>query len=318
MHQGNPPTLAVVAAVLKDGQGRVLVNQRPAGKPWAGYWEFPGGKIEAGETPRAALERELREELGLTVHAAQAWLQLSHDYPERRVELEVWRVRRYSGAAQAQEGQAFAWVRPEALGGLKLLPADAPIIKALRLPPQMLVTPAPGADREKFLRQLGDVLRHGMEFVQLRAPALARASYAGLAREVISLCREQGARVVLNADPEQARELDADGAHLSGVRLAQTKHRLIPREFLCGASCHDAAQIHRAQELGLDYVILGPVLRTPSHPQAKPLGWEGFKSIVALSELPVYAIGGMRAEALVKVREQGGYGVAGISGFWRG
>ncbi|MDE2274138.1 MAG: Nudix family hydrolase [Gammaproteobacteria bacterium] len=317
MDPGNPPTLAVVAAVLKDAQGRVLVNQRPAGKPWAGYWEFPGGKIEAGETPRAALERELHEELGLTVQAAQAWLQLSHDYPERRVELEVWRVRHYSGAAQAHEGQAFAWVRPEALGGLNLLPADAPIVKALRLPPQMLVTPAPGADREKFLRQLGNTLQHGVEFVQLRAPALA-AAHADLARAVISLCREYGARVVLNADPELARELHADGVHLNGARLAQTKHRPIPREFLSGASCHDAAQVQRAQDLGLDYVILGPVLPTPSHPRAKPLGWEGFKSITALSQLPVYAIGGMRAEALVKARELGGYGVAGISGFWLG
>ncbi|HKS93642.1 MAG TPA: Nudix family hydrolase [Gammaproteobacteria bacterium] len=310
--------IQVVAAVLKDGQGRVLVNQRPAGKPWAGYWEFPGGKIEAGETPRAALERELQEELGLTVHAAQAWLQLSHDYPERRVELNVWRVQRYSGAAQAHEGQAFAWMRPEALVGLNLLPADAPIVRALRLPPHMLVTPSPGADREDFLRQLGNALQHGLEFVQLRAPALARATYAGLAREVIRLCREFGARVVLNADPEWASELNADGVHLNGVRLAQIEHRPMPREFLCGASCHAEAQVHRAQDLGLDYVILGPVLPTPSHAQAQPLGWGGFKSLAALSQLPVYAIGGLRAEDLAQVRELGGYGVAGIRGFWRG
>ncbi|MDE2069978.1 MAG: Nudix family hydrolase [Gammaproteobacteria bacterium] len=310
--------IQVVAAVLKDGQGRVLVNQRPAGKPWPGYWEFPGGKIEAGETPRAALERELQEELGLAVHAAQAWLQLSYDYPEQRVELQIWRVLRYSGAAQAHEGQAFAWVRPEALGGLNLLPADAPIVRALRLPPHMLVTPSPGADREDFLRQLGNALQHGVEFVQLRAPALVAATYAGLARDVISLCREFGARVVLNAEPELAHELAADGVHLNGVRLAQIEHRPIPREFLCGASCHAEQDVRRAQALGLDYVILGPVLRTPSHAQAKPLGWDGFKSITALSQLPVYAIGGMRAEALAKVRKLGGYGVAGIRGFWRG
>lgn len=311
-------TVQVVAAVLMDGQGRVLVNQRPAGKPWEGYWEFPGGKIEVGESPRAALERELQEELGLTVDTAHAWLQLSHDYPERRVELDVWRVQHYSGTAQAREGQAFTWVRPEALAALKLLPADAPIVQALRLPPQMLVTPAPGADREKFLHQLGKALQHGVEFVQLRAPALAPSSYAGLAREVINLCREYGARVVLNADPELARELHADGVHLNGERLAQTKHRPLPREILCGASCHAEAEIRRAQALGLDYVILGPILPTPSHPQAKPLGWESFKSLASLCELPVYAIGGMRAENLVKVRELGGYGVAGISGFWRG
>lgn len=121
----------MVAAVLRDGYGRVLINQRPAGKPWAGYWEFPGGKIEAGETPRAALDRELQEELGLQVQEADSWLQLVHDYPERRVELDVWRVRRFRGVPASREGQVLEWVRPEALSGWKLLPADPPIVKAL-------------------------------------------------------------------------------------------------------------------------------------------------------------------------------------------
>lgn len=124
-------TIQVVAAVLRDGQGRVLVNQRPAGKPWAGYWEFPGGKIEAGESPRAALERELQEELGLQVQAADPWMQLVHDYPERRVELDVWQVHRFCGRPEAREHQALAWVRPAELSAWKLLPADPPIVQAL-------------------------------------------------------------------------------------------------------------------------------------------------------------------------------------------
>lgn len=316
MDRGKLPTLAVVAAVLKDGQGRVLINQRPSGKPWAGYWEFPGGKIEAGETPRAALERELREELGLTVHEAQSWLQLSHGYPEQQVHLDVWRVRRFSGVAQAHEGQTLAWVRPDALGNRQLLPADAPIIKALRLPPQMLVTPSPGPDQAQFLGKLGKTLQQGVEFVQLRAPGLPAAAFAQLAREVISLCRERGVRVALNANPELVRELGADGLHLNAARLAQLRQRPLPREFLTGASCHDEAQIKCAHAAGLDYIVLGPVFATPSHPQSEPLGWEGFKRLAALSQLSVYAIGGMHAEQLGKIRELDGYGVAGIRAFW--
>lgn len=310
-------TIHVVAAVLKDAQGRVLVNQRPAGKPWSGYWEFPGGKIEAGETPRAALVRELREELGLTVHEAQSWLQLSHDYPERRVQLDVWRVRRFSGLPQAHEAQAFLWMPPGELGSLPLLPADAPVVKALRLPWQMLVTPSPGADTNQFLGKLDSALQQGVEFVLLRAPELAPAAYAGLAREVVNMCRQHGTRVVLNADAELAVELKADGVHLNSARLGGIAQRPLPREFLCGASCHDAAQIRCAQDLGLDYIVLGPVLSTPSHPQAEPLGWEGFERLAALSTLPVYGIGGLGAEQLTKVRELGGYGVAGIRSFWR-
>lgn len=310
-------TIQVVAAVIQDRQGRVLVNQRPVGKPWAGYWEFPGGKIEAGETPRAALARELREELGLTIHEAQSWLQLGHDYPERRVQLDVWRVQRFSGLPQPHEGQAFMWMRPDELDRLQLLPADAPVVKALRLPPQMLVTPSPGADTNHFLGRLDSALQQGVEFVQLRAPELAPAAYAHLAREVVNLCRQHGTRVVLNADAELAVELEADGVHLNSARLAGIECQPLPRGFLCGASCHDAVQIHCAQDLGLDYLVLGPVLSTPSHPQAEPLGWEGFERFAALSTLPVYAIGGLSAAQLGKVRDLGGYGVAGIRGFWR-
>ena len=315
--RSNLPSIAVVAAVIKDAQGRVLVNQRPAGKPWAGYWEFPGGKIEAGETPRAALARELREELGLTIHDAQAWLQLSHDYPERRVQLDVWRVQRFSGLPQAHEAQAFMWMRPDELGSLPLLPADAPVVKALCLPPQMLVTPSPGADSNQFMRKLDSVLQQGVEFVQLRAPELGPAAYLHLAREVVRLCRQHRTRVVLNADAELAVELEADGVHLNSARLAGIEQRPLPQEFLCGASCHNAAQIQRAADLGLDYIVLGSVLSTPSHPQVEPLGWEGFGQLAALSTLPVYGIGGMGAEQLKKVRELGGYGVAGIRSFWR-
>jgi 8-oxo-dGTP diphosphatase len=310
-------TIQVVAAVLKDEAGRVLINQRPSGKPWAGYWEFPGGKIEAGESPRAALARELHEELGLAVHEARPWLQLHHDYPERRVHLDVWRVSRFSGVAQSHEGQTLAWLRPGELGSRELLPADAPIVKALRLPPRMLVTPSPGPDRVRFLNQLGEILQRGLEFVQLRVSEMAPVGYARLAGEVISLCRRQGARVVLNADPEVVRELDADGVHLSSKRLTRIGQRPLPQEFLSGASCHDEAEIRRAEAAGLDYLVLGPVLATPSHPEAKTLGWEGFRRLAALSTLPVYAIGGLSEEQLDKVRELGGYGVAGIRSFWR-
>ncbi|MGH8277955.1 MAG: 8-oxo-dGTP diphosphatase MutT [Gammaproteobacteria bacterium] len=128
---GESAAVLVVAAIVMDGQGRVLIDQRPAGKPWAGYWEFPGGKVEAGEAPFAALQRELREELGLSVDDASAFMQFTYDYPERRVALDVWRVLRFSGVATSREGQALAWVRPDELSAWKLLPADPPIVQAL-------------------------------------------------------------------------------------------------------------------------------------------------------------------------------------------
>ncbi|MGH8281239.1 MAG: Nudix family hydrolase [Gammaproteobacteria bacterium] len=309
-------TIQVVAAVLKDELGRVLINQRPVGKPWAGYWEFPGGKIEARETPLAALKRELHEELGVTVHAAHPLIHLIHDYPEYHVELHVWRVQRYSGELHAREHQALAWVKPNELSGWKLLPADAPIVTAIRLPPQMLVTPPPESDTARFLETLARSLEQGIDCVQLRAPELTLPDYTSLAREVIALCRRHAARILLNTQPQLARELNADGVHLNSARLMQEATRPLPKDFLAGASCHDENGIHRAQKCGLDYIILGPVQTTPSHPHATILGWDGFARLTALSVVPVYAIGGMQPGQLDKVRSLGGHGIAAMRGLW--
>lgn len=127
------PCLQVVAAILRDADGRVLVAQRPAGKHMAGWWEFPGGKIAAGETPQAALRRELEEELGIRMHTATPFMQLVHDYPDRQVRLAVWQVDAYDGEPHGREGQALKWLQPAALRDEDLLPADRPIIDQLNV-----------------------------------------------------------------------------------------------------------------------------------------------------------------------------------------
>lgn len=129
-------SVLVVAAALYDESGRVLIAQRPAGKHMAGRWEFPGGKVAAGESEPAALARELREELGVEVGAARALMRLAHSYGDRDVELSLWIVERFSGVPSALDGQALKWVTPALLGDEDLLEADRPFVEALReLPP---------------------------------------------------------------------------------------------------------------------------------------------------------------------------------------
>jgi 8-oxo-dGTP diphosphatase len=125
--------ILVVAAALYDATGRVLIAQRPKGRHMAGRWEFPGGKVGAGESERAALERELSEELGVAVAAARPLMRLKHAYPDRDVELSLWIIERYAGTPAGLDGQALKWVRPADLSAEDILEADRPFIAALAL-----------------------------------------------------------------------------------------------------------------------------------------------------------------------------------------
>jgi 8-oxo-dGTP diphosphatase len=125
------PVILVVAAALFDPAGRVLIAQRPAGKPLAGRWEFPGGKVDAGESEHGALARELREELGVEVIAARPFMRLNHAYEEREVELSLWIVERFAGEPRSLDAQALKWVAPARLAAEDILEADQPFIAAL-------------------------------------------------------------------------------------------------------------------------------------------------------------------------------------------
>jgi 8-oxo-dGTP diphosphatase len=124
--------LKVVAAALVDRGGRVLIAQRPPGKWQAGRWEFPGGKVEAGEDEEAAVRRELHEELGVRVDALQRLTEVSHDYSDRSVAIGLWLVLRHEGEPRGLDGQALQWVHADALGDADLLEADLPMLPVLR------------------------------------------------------------------------------------------------------------------------------------------------------------------------------------------
>ncbi len=126
--------MQVVAGVLRDSEGAVLLAQRPPGKHLAGGWEFPGGKLEAGETRLGALARELQEEIGVEVRDARPLFSVTHSYPHRDILLDVWLVTSFRGVPQGLEGQPLRWCPPGDLPHADLLPADRPIVTALRMP----------------------------------------------------------------------------------------------------------------------------------------------------------------------------------------
>ena len=304
----------VAAAVLQRADGTFLLAQRPPDKIWAGYWEFPGGKIESGETPYHALVRELREELGITVTTAYPWVTRVYTYPHATVRLNFFRVMAWSGELHPHEGQQFSWQRVSDVRVSPVLPANGPILRALSLPTLYAISNVAELGVQEFMPRLESALKKGLRLVQLREKDYSREALRDLALKMLPLIRQHDARLIINADIELCREIGADGVQLTGVQLVALHKR--PDVEWCAASCHDASELHRAAELGCDFALLSPVLATQSHPGATHLGWEKFAAIAAGSSIPVYALGGLKPADLNAAWQHGAHGIALLRQAW--
>jgi 8-oxo-dGTP diphosphatase len=306
--------LEVSAAVLQREDGTFLLAQRPSDKIWAGYWEFPGGKIEPGETPYHALVRELHEELGITVQTAYPWLTRVFTYPHATVRLHFFRVTAWSGELHPHEGQQFSWQHPTRVLVDPILPANAPILRALELPTLYAISNAAELGIEPFLSRLQAMLDAGLRLVQLREKDIPRGELRELALRVVAWAHACGAKVLLNGDVALAQEVGADGVQLTSTQLAELKER--PAIDWCAASCHNAEELRCAEALGCDFVLLSPVLPTQSHPGAPHLGWDNFAAIAAGSTIPVYALGGLRQENMQVAWQHGAHGISLLRQAW--
>ncbi len=302
-----------VAAAVLERPGEFLLAQRPAGKPYPGYWEFPGGKIEPGEDAHAALVRELREELGIEVLHATPWITRVYAYTHATVRLHFFRVAAWEGEPQPLEEQAIAWQRVGAPDVAPMLPANAPVLAALALPGVMIVSDASTLGAEGWLDRASEAARHERVLFQVREKSMARETLAALVAALVARVLPLGARIVVNSDC--ASFTHAQGVHLTSAALMQSSTR--PDVALVGASCHDAAQLEQAERLALDYAVLGPVGPTRSHPGAATLGWPRFAELARDRSIPVYAIGGLTRRELAQARRHGAHGVALLSAAFR-
>jgi len=304
----------VAAAVILRPDGQVLLAQRPPGKAYAGYWEFPGGKLEPGETPRHALDRELAEELGLGVRRAAPWLVQRYQYPHAHVELHFFRVFAWDGEPVGHDGQAFAWQRPGKFDVAPLLPANTLVLRALMLPAVYGITMASDLGEKAFLARAKLAFDGGLQLVQLREKGWPEARQRALAEALVALARPSGAKLLLNGDAQSARAWGCAGVHWTSDALAGATAR--PDGMLCAASCHTRADIEHAGRLQLDFAVLGPVMPTPSHRGAPTLGWEGFAAIAAEAPLPVFALGGLALGDLDVAVSHGAHGIAVRGAAW--
>jgi 8-oxo-dGTP diphosphatase len=304
----------VAAGVLLRADGSYLLGRRGPDTVYPGYWEFPGGKVEAGEQPADALCRELDEELGIRVRHLRPWLRREHVYEHAHVRLHFFEVSAWEGELNDHVHSELRWVGAEAPACEPMLPANGPILKALRLPRTMGITRAGAVGIARQLAELDVALADGLRLVQVREPTLNEGDRADFARQVLRRARPYGALVLINGEIELAARIGADGVHLPGRQLAGLERR--PQLPWVGASCHTRAELERAAALALDYAVLGPLRATPTHPGTPGIGLEAFATLVDGLPLPVFALGGVSGADMEMVRDAGAHGIAAIRAAW--
>ncbi|HEX4842324.1 MAG TPA: Nudix family hydrolase [Limnobacter sp.] len=318
----NKPRVDVAVAVVFNPHGEVLWGCRPQGKPYAGYWEFPGGKVEAGESVWQALVRELREELNITALDGGPWFVIEHDYEHADVRLHFYRVWHHSGEPQALEGQGFTWASLAPEGLSPILPATAPLLPKLAQPQTMWITHY-AASSTAFEQQLAQRLERaepGSLYIQFREKTLLGEDLRHAFRHCVALCERHQQTLLINSDTLvnlqtvlANAELEPHGVHLSERHLMAFE-QLAWRDRCVGASVHGLTGLHAAHACGLNYAVLGAVQATASHPGQPGMGWVAFKALAEQARLPVFAVGGLRPQDRLIAMRSGAHGLAMIRG----
>jgi|ETNmetMinimDraft_8_1059916.scaffolds.fasta_scaffold04641_4 8-oxo-dGTP diphosphatase len=305
-------TIKAVVGLLKNNTGKFLISKRRSGKFKSDYWEIPGGKIDPNETPKEAIKRELKEELGINVKRLRFVRSFTHKYPDRIVDLSYFIIGNYEGEPFGAEGQNIEWVDNKDLVKYKLLPSVREIISSLSLPSKYWITPSEGHYTKDWMMQFEQKLAQGVSLIQLRAKISLDEVFI---RKIFMKCQESKTKLLLNTTNKTYKEPYSDGWHMTTAEMLSFQSRPCPYEKIIGASTHNLYEAVRASELNLDFIVISPIKPTQTHPKTKPLGWDVAREVVDNITTPVYLLGGMSDLDLDKALTLGAQGIAGVSSF---
>ena len=305
----------VAVGVICNHENRYLISKRHTHLHQGGLWEFPGGKVEVGETVYSALCRELSEELNIIVKHAEPLIEISYQYSDKDVLLDVWRITDYDGIATSQQGQPIDWPLLSELDNYTFPDANQAILKALKLPSYYAIT-GDFIDYADYFQKLERCLKDGIKLIQLRYKGTESTVLDNLIIKSQSLCSTFDAKLIINDSADIVSQYNVDGVHLNSIRLYEYSERPITKEKFLGVSVHTKEDLQQAVKIKADFAVVSPVLKTQSHPDINPIGWDGFASLISNSPIPIYALGGMKKELLVEARKYGAFGIAAISDFW--
>jgi 8-oxo-dGTP diphosphatase len=308
--------LHVAVGVIKNTHGHILISLREPSLHQGGLWEFPGGKLEFGETAQQALKRELNEELAIKVISSTPLMTIKHRYPELTVQLHVFLVEQFSGNAKGHEGQTIKWVTVAELANHEFPAANQAIIMAAQLPSYYAILD--DTEETQHLSNLKLLLNRGIKLIQLRLKSASVEELSYFFKQAYPLCQQHDARLLINSSVNNAPNYAQDGLHLTSKDLMSLSKRpaYLNSSAWLAASCHNLLELQHAQQIGVDFAVLAPVLQTKSHPDTTPLGWEQFAELVSQINLPVYALGGLAESNLIDAQLAGGQGLSAIRAFF--
>lgn len=311
-----------VAVGVIRRHGQVLIARRPDHVHQGGLLEFPGGKVEPGESVQAALVREIEEETGLRVAASELTplIGIRHDYGDKCVFLDVWEGVSSDGEPEGKEGQPVEWRDLLDLADQDFPAANRPIIRALRLPRRYAITGRASGPGDYLQRLKHSLPGSGLRLCLLRAPELDRQQYHELVSGAIRPAEwNRVVQWVLHGEAALLQDFpEADGLHMPWREARRHSRRPIDAGYLLAVSCHNAAEIQHALTIEADFITLGPVKPTGSHPGATPLGTDEFATMVAGAPMVVYGLGGLDTGDEHEMMALGAQGIAGISYWWPG
>jgi len=306
----------VLGVIYNQTRDKVLISRRRTGVHQAGLWELPGGKLNPDEPPLQALKRELEEELGISIGQTHPLAIVQHDYADRKVRLRVLVIDNWTGTPNGKEGQLIEWVSIDELNSVNFPQANRHITRLIGLPSLYLITPDKQTYDDRFLQQAFNFLKNGLKLLQFRSKSPVSHQHEQVVRSLVQQCDNHSATLLYNGSADEAVSLGAHGVHLNSVRLMQLQNRPLPDDKWVAASCHNARELEHAVAIGVDFCVLSPVNTPVSHPYQNGFGWRQFQDIAVNSSMPIYALGGIKAEDLAIARNSGAHGIAMISGIW--